>query len=263
LEFLEKILADKNWNEGKSGRAEFLSGLSECIFVERKTNRVNRVFELVAKSPAWQQAALLDGIISTTPVVKGKNAPRPKQLIFPSEPSGFIALGKNPSKEIAERLKKISELVTWPGQPGYVAPPEIKPLTVAQEKQFAMGKDLYAVSCAACHQLTGLGMEGLAPPLADSEWVLGSPERLAKIILHGVRGKIEVKGKAWEMEMPSLGVFSDEQIASVLTYIRREWEHGASPVSAEQVKRVRDATTNRNEAWTEAELLKVSDSKTN
>lgn len=59
------------------------------------------------------------------------------------------------------------------------------------------------------------------------------------------------------MEMPSLAVFDDEQIASVLTYIRREWEHGASPVEAALVKKVREATAGRNEAWTEAELLKI------
>ncbi|MEO5801902.1 MAG: PVC-type heme-binding CxxCH protein [Verrucomicrobiota bacterium] len=255
LETLEKLLP--TWKEAKPGRVEFLSGLSECIFYERKTNRVNRVFELAAKSPGWQQAALLDGIISTAPITKGKSAPRPRPLIFPSEPIGFVALGKNSSEETAERLKKISALVTWPGQPGYVAPPKIVPLTAAQEKQFAFGRDLFAVSCAACHQLTGLGMEGLAPPLADSEWVLGSPEKLERILLHGVRGPISVKGKVWEMEMPALGVFDDEQIASVLTYIRREWEHGATPVEAAAVKKVRDATASRNEAWTEAELLKI------
>ena len=166
-------------------------------------------------------------------------------------------MAKSQSKETANRLEKISSLVTWPGKSGYIAPPKVAPLTGEQEKQFAVGKDLYAASCAACHQLTGLGMEGLAPPLADSEWVLGPPERIALIILHGLRGKIEVKGKNYDMEMPSLAVFDDEQIASLLTYIRRDWEHAASPVDAATVKKVREKTANRNEAWTEAELLKV------
>jgi glucose/arabinose dehydrogenase/mono/diheme cytochrome c family protein len=259
LEFLEKILADKSWNEKKPGRAEFLSGLSQCVFYERKTNRVDHIFELAAVAPGWQQAALLDGIISTaTPVLKGKKASSTqKQLFFDAEPSGFAALKKLQSKELSKRLEKISSVVTWPGQPGYIAPPKVIPLTAEQEKQFASGRDLFAASCAACHQLTGLGMEGLAPPLADSEWVLGSPNRIARIILHGLHGKVDVKGKSYDMEMPSLAVFDDEQIASLLTYIRREWEHGASPVDAAVVKKVRDATAGRNEAWTEAELLKV------
>ncbi len=257
LEFLEKLLADKTWNEQKPGRAEFLNGLAQCIFYERKTNNVNRVMELAALAPAWQQAALLDGFISTAPVAKGKTFAQTKLLIFTTEPNGFVALKKSPAKETISRLKQISMLVTWPGQPGFVAPAKVVPLTVEQEKQFALGRDLFAASCAACHQLTGLGMEGLAPPLADSDWVLGSPERVARIILHGVRGPLTVKGKVWEMEMPSLGVFDDDQIASLLTYVRREWEHGAAPVEAATIKKIREANASRNEAWTEAELLKV------
>ena len=258
LELLEKLLADKSWGEKKTGYAEFLSGLSQSVFVERRTNRVARVFELAAVADGWQQTALLDGMIASAPgFTKGKNVSQIKVLHFSSEPNGFAALEKNPATEISARLTKISSLVTWPGQPGYVAPPKIVPLSPDQEKQFALGKDMFAASCAACHQLTGLGMEGLAPPLSDSEWVLGSPERLSRILLHGVRGPITVKGKTYELEMPALSVFDDEQIASLLTYIRREWEHGADPVNAATVKTVRAATANRNEAWTEAELLKI------
>jgi len=258
LEFLEAFLDSKNLKDKKPGYAELVSGLSQSIIVERKTNRVARVFDLAATAPGWQQLALLDGMISSAPpMTKGKSAPNVKVLHFDSEPAGFPALEKNPGREVSGRLEKISALVTWPGQPGYVAPPPVTPLTADQEKQFAAGRDLYAASCAACHQLTGLGMDGLAPPLADSEWVLGPPDRAARIILHGVRGKLDVKGKTYEMEMPSLGVLDDEQIASVLTYIRREWEHGATPVDAAVVKKIREATASRNEAWTEAELLKV------
>jgi mono/diheme cytochrome c family protein len=258
LEFLEKLIADKAWAGKKPGRAEIVSGLSRCIFYGRKTDDVNRVFELAAAASDWQRAALLDGIASTaTPAAKGKKAPHQKELYFASEPAGFSALAKKQDRGTVAQLKKISTLVTWPGQPGYVPPPKIAPLTADEQKRFDAGKELFAASCAACHQLTGLGMEGLAPPLADSEWVLGPPARITRIVLHGLQGKIQVKGKTYEMEMPSLGVFDDEQIASLLTYIRREWEHGASPVDAAFVKKVRDETSGRNEAWTEAELLKV------
>ena len=258
LEILGKVLADKTWNEQKPGRGAFLSGLTTCIFYERKTNRVDRVFQLAAAAPLWQQTALLDGMIASAPgQTKSKTTTVKKPIFFASEPTGFTSLKKNQAPQISDRLKNISGLVTWPGQPGYVAPPKVIPLTAEQEKQFTVGRDLFAASCAACHQLTGLGMEGLAPPLADSEWVLGPSDRLVRIVLHGVRGKIGVIGRNYEMEMPSLNVFDDEQIAAVLTYIRREWEHGASPVNVAAVKKVRDATANRNEAWTEAELLKI------
>ncbi|MEP6663880.1 MAG: cytochrome c, partial [Verrucomicrobiota bacterium] len=201
--------------------------------------------------------ALLDGINSTAPQGKTKNTPRPKILYFATEPPGYAALAEKPDKNLAEQLEKTALLVSWPGQPGYVAPPVVPPLTATQQKQFALGKDLFAASCAICHQLTGFGMEGLAPPLADSEWVLGSPHRIARIILHGLRGTITVKGKSYDMEMPSLNVFDDDQIAAILTYIRREWEHGATPVEPSTIKKIRATTARRNEAWTEAELQKV------
>ena len=36
---------------------------------------------------------------------------------------------------------------------------------------FAQGRRLYLQYCAPCHQATGLGSPGIAPPLAGSEWV--------------------------------------------------------------------------------------------
>jgi hypothetical protein len=55
--------------------------------------------------------------------------------------------------------------------------------------------------------------------------------------------------------MPPLGgALSDEQIASVLTYIRREWGHTASPVDPEDVLEVRGLTKTRTKPWTDEEL---------
>ena len=100
-------------------------------------------------------------------------------------------------------------------------------------------------------------MDGLAPPLVDSEWVLGSEQRLTRIVLHGLTGPIKVNGRQWYLEMPSMGMFDDEQIAGILTYVRREWEHGGSPVKPETVKRIRTETAQRQEAWSASELLQI------
>ncbi|RYD69501.1 MAG: c-type cytochrome, partial [Verrucomicrobiaceae bacterium] len=109
--------------------------------------------------------------------------------------------------------------------------------------------------CAGCHQVSGAGMEGLAPPLVESDWVTGKPEVLSRILLHGLTGPIKVNGKAWNMEMPPLGAaLTDEQIAGVITYIRREWEHNASPVSTENVATIRSEHKDRSKAWTAEEL---------
>jgi mono/diheme cytochrome c family protein len=86
---------------------------------------------------------------------------------------------------------------------------------------------------------------------------------MIRIALDGLSGPIKVKGQQYGSGVmtgfrPAL---NDQQIADVLTYIRmsREWKHNASPVTAAQVKAVRDATSDRASNWTEAELLKASE----
>ena len=133
----------------------------------------------------------------------------------------------------------------------------IQPLSPEQKVQFEAGKELYAVICGACHQPHGNGQEGLAPPLANSECANGSDSRLIRIALQGLRGPIKVSGKTFQLAMPAMAVLEDEQIAAVLTYIRREWGNAAASVDSKTVARIRAETAKREEAWTEAELLKI------
>jgi mono/diheme cytochrome c family protein len=138
-------------------------------------------------------------------------------------------------------------------------PPEAKinALTPEQRARFEAGKELYIVTCGACHQPAGLGQEGLAPPLAGSEWVTGSEQRLIRIALHGARGPMTVKGKVYELDMPPMGILQDDQIAALLTYVRREWGHAASPVDPALITKIRAETEKREEAWTERELSQL------
>jgi len=56
--------------------------------------------------------------------------------------------------------------------------------------------------------------------------------------------------------MPPIGgTLSDEQIAAVLTYIRREWGATGAPVEPAAVGNVRRATADRTRPWTRAELM--------
>ncbi|MEY2428970.1 MAG: hypothetical protein QOJ40_1855 [Verrucomicrobiota bacterium] len=256
IEFFKSLLADKNWSEEKPGGRSFLGGLTRCVFTGRKAPQVAWLLEAAAAAPTWQKTAILDALAARAPIAsKTRPAPQVKQIYFDPEPHAFAALRNQ--REVSAQLKRISQLITWPGQPGYRPPPKVRPLTPSEEKQFAAGQNLFAMTCAGCHQLTGLGQAGLAPPLADSEWVLGPEQRLARILLHGVHGEIHIEGRLWQLEMPGFGSLNDEQIAGVLTYIRREWEHTADPVKAGLIKNVRAATAKREEGWSEAELLKI------
>lgn len=122
------------------------------------------------------------------------------------------------------------------------------------------GKRLYNQVCATCHQISGTGVPGVYPPLAASEWVTGSEERLIRILLHGLQGPIEVAGNTYNGNMPAFGAgstynWNDERISHVLTYIRSEWGNAAAPISAEQVTAIREATAGHTAQYTAAELL--------
>ncbi len=123
------------------------------------------------------------------------------------------------------------------------------------------GKRHYTAACLACHQANGLGLPPAFPPLAESEWVVGSEERLIRILLHGLEGPIEVKGQTYVGIMPAFGAggaynWNDQRISEVLTYIRSEWGNNAPPITAEQVTAIRTgAAADRTKAWTAEELL--------
>ncbi|MFM7299202.1 MAG: c-type cytochrome, partial [Planctomycetota bacterium] len=144
------------------------------------------------------------------------------------------------------------EALVWRGKPGSegLFP---RDLDAVESARFERGRSIYEQTCAACHQVSGRGDIGVAPPLRNSPWVLGDAERAAKIVLHGLRGPVTLESVTWDAEMPSHS-FDDEETASVLTYIRRAWNHGADPVTPELVRGVRDASGSRRGPWHVREL---------
>ena len=119
------------------------------------------------------------------------------------------------------------------------------------------GKQVYATTCAACHQASGEGVAGVFPPLAGSEWVTGDEGKLARIILHGITGPIEVAGETYNGMMPPWGgTMKDADIAAVITYVRSAWGNKAAPVTAAKVAAIRAAHKSRMTPWTAEELGK-------
>jgi mono/diheme cytochrome c family protein len=125
----------------------------------------------------------------------------------------------------------------------------------ASPAQGTDGKQVYSTTCAACHQATGQGVEGVYPPLAGSEWVTGDAGKLVRIVLHGLTGPVEVAGETYSGAMPPWGgVLKDVDIASVATYLRSSWGNKASAVTAAEVAKIRTATKARTTPWTAPEL---------
>jgi mono/diheme cytochrome c family protein len=100
-------------------------------------------------------------------------------------------------------------------------------------------------------------MMGEAPPLEGSAWVAGPENRVIKIVLHGLRGPIEVRSKTYNQEMPGFGpILTDADIASLLSYVRRRYGGASAPTSEAAVSQIRAANRSRTGYWTVDELIK-------
>jgi mono/diheme cytochrome c family protein len=167
--------------------------------------------------------------------------------VFTEEPTPLTTLASE-SGEIGDLAKQIVARISWPGKPA-PAGPAVPPLTAAEQKRYAAGAEIYANICVACHQPDGRGKDKLAPPLVGSKFALAPPAVPARILLGGKEGSVGL--------MPPLASLSDDQIASVLTYIRREWGNSATAVDAPAIKEIRGLTASHTRPWTEPELIRL------
>jgi len=202
---------------------------------------IERLVVLTAAQPprSRRSLALLDGMIA------GANGSR-RPLRFAPEPTGWPKLTGNPAP--ATRIAKWHEIVVWPGKTGLAAIAAVTPLTTEQQARFENDKTLITTICAACHQVSGRGLDGVAPPLLDSEWVLGAHECTVRIVLHGVRSPIKVANRMHTGDMPAHGALDDQQFSSIFTYVRREWGHDAPLVDPAHLGAIRASTKNHSDA---------------
>jgi len=120
------------------------------------------------------------------------------------------------------------------------------------------GAKLFATTCAACHQVSGDGLEDKYPPLNGSEWVTGDEPKLIRIVMHGLAGPVDVAGQTFDGAMPAWGgVLKDPEIAAVTSYVRGAWGNKAAPITAASVTTIRKATAARKTPWTAPEIAQV------
>jgi mono/diheme cytochrome c family protein len=102
------------------------------------------------------------------------------------------------------------------------------------------GEAIYVDTCAACHKANGEGVPRLFPPLkGDASLQARDPTTVVRIILAGTRS-VPTPGRPTPLAMPAFGwKLTDEQIASVATYVRGSWGNSAPPVASSQVAGLR------------------------
>ncbi len=132
-------------------------------------------------------------------------------------------------------------------------------VAVVQVSLFDRGKKIYNAQCVACHQTNGQGVTGVYPPLAGSEWVLGHQEVLARILINGLNGPLEVLGSQYNGNMPAFGPaglnLKPTDIASVLTYIRQEWGNAETDLTVETMEKYMAMYSARTTPWNAEELV--------
>lgn len=77
------------------------------------------------------------------------------------------------------------------------------------------------------------------PPLVNVPQVTGDKTELIKIILNGYKQPTKINGELYQNVMPSHAFLSDQQIADVLTFIRKSWGNTSDVVSVELVTETR------------------------
>ncbi|MCB9660974.1 MAG: nitrite reductase, copper-containing [Sandaracinaceae bacterium] len=128
---------------------------------------------------------------------------------------------------------------------GDQAPEVVAALAAAPEGQeplavrMSRGEATYRGVCAACHQRTGEGLQGVFPPLAASDYLRRPESELATVVLAGLSGPITVSGRPYNGVMPAFANLTDHEIADVLTYVRASMGNRLPPVSNEVVATAR------------------------
>ncbi|HEY4540798.1 MAG TPA: c-type cytochrome [Noviherbaspirillum sp.] len=108
------------------------------------------------------------------------------------------------------------------------------------EAMLKRGAKLYEQHCVDCHGASGEGRAPHFPPLAGNRSLqVASPVNPIRLVLHGGYPP-STEGNPYPFGMPPFGnLLSDEDAAAVLSYVRNAWGNQASPVTGDQVNRLR------------------------
>ncbi|MFX0555172.1 DUF7133 domain-containing protein [Maribacter sp. CXY002] len=123
------------------------------------------------------------------------------------------------------------------------------------------GAKMFYQICASCHGANGEGIDGLAPPLKNSEHV-NNTERLGLIILHGLEGPVHVNGVKYNINLAMPGLIrnesiSDKDIADIISYVTNAFSDEPKTLKRERINELRSVKSSSGAEYNEEELLSL------
>jgi len=106
------------------------------------------------------------------------------------------------------------------------------------DTNFPEGAKIYKEKCAACHQVTGLGVPNAFPPLKGSDYLLSNKKRAVQQVLNGSNKEITVNGVTYKMPMPPQ-VDNFKDAVNVINYVLNAWGNDGGTVTIEEVKDIK------------------------
>ncbi|MEO6648086.1 MAG: c-type cytochrome [Chitinophagaceae bacterium] len=253
--FLQTLWKSSSWQKPEPAKEILLEMLTTSIVRKRDPMELSSLLSMldVKDSFGWKERAVITGIS-----IQGKNT-KMKPVRLASAPQILV---RPDIKNEQSRLLTLEAMFEWPGHSAAIVNIQTQhPLNENDQKLFVSGRQHYLTTCAGCHGSDGAGLNRFAPPLMESDWVVGNEKRLILVLLHGMEGPVEVDGKHYDAPdilpvMPAHSTLDDGSLASILTYIRNEWGNAAGPVSGRMVSTTRNTSQGRVVPWTPAELNK-------
>lgn len=96
-------------------------------------------------------------------------------------------------------------------------------LLSCNDTQYVKGKKIYDIACNNCHMDDGKGLQGIIPPLAQSDYLANHQDELVRIITMGIKDTILVNGISYDQPMEGITTLTPVQITNVINYINTAW----------------------------------------
>lgn len=103
------------------------------------------------------------------------------------------------------------------------------------DRYYSQGRIIYQTRCQNCHDEHGQGLNWLIPPLTDSAYLKSHRHQLPCYVQNGVSGKMTLKIKTFDGQMPSNSDLANIEIAEVLTYVTNSFGNKMGVFKVESV----------------------------